>query len=375
MIHRQFFSLSRSLILLSALVSASSVFAQAPKASPKAPELLWVNIRDLNVEGRAWADTKTFFDRLPAKAEGKVPAPVWNLSHHSAGMHVRFVTDATTIQARWAVTSSNLAMPHMAATGVSGVDLYVKLDSGQWHWLAVGQPRGQTNTQALVPNLPPGKREYMIYLPLYNGTQFVEIGVPKDATVEKAGAWGKGERKPILFYGTSILHGACASRPGMVHSAMLGRRFNYPTINLGFSGNGRMEPAMAELLAEQDPSVYVLDCLPNMTADQVAERVEPFVRKLREARPLTPIVLVEDRNYEDSFLVTNKRERNQASQAALKAAHARLKKEGVKNLHYIEAKNLLGSDGDGTVDSSHPNDLGFARQAEVFAKTLGKLLK
>jgi hypothetical protein len=371
MIHRPFLTL----LLLTLALSPSSVQAQAAKAAPKAPELLWVNIRDLQVEGRGWNDTKVFFDRLPAKAEGKVPAPVWNLSHHSAGMHVRFVTDATTIQARWAVTSSNLAMPHMAATGVSGVDLYVKLDSGQWHWLAVGQPRNQTNTQALASNLPPGKREYLLYLPLYNGTQFVELGVPKNATVEKAGPWGRGERKPILFYGTSILHGACASRPGMVHSAILGRRFQHPTINLGFSGNGRMEPAMAELLAEQDPSVYVLDCLPNMTADQVTERVEPFVRKLREAHPLTPIVLVEDRNYEDAFLIATKRDRNETNHAALKAAFGRLKKAGVKNLHYIEAKDLLGHDGDGTVDNSHPNDLGFSRQAEVFAKTLGKLLK
>ncbi len=336
---------------------------------------LWFDLRQFNIEGRGWTDTKEFYDRLPAKAESKVRSAVWSLSRNSAGMHVRFVTDATTIRARWAVTSSKLSMPHMAATGVSGLDLYAKMDNGQWHWLAVAQPKDQTNTVTLATGLPPGKREYLLYLPLYNGTQLVELGIPNSATISKTGPWGPGTRKPIVFYGTSILHGACASRPGMVHSAILGRRFHFPTINLGFSGNGKMEPELGDLLAELDPSVYVLDCLPNMTAAEVSERVEPFVHKLRAAHPQTPIVLVEDRFYADDFLNAAKKKRNDDSHAALQAAFKRLKKSGVKNLEYIPADDLLGHDGEGTVDSSHPNDLGFMRQADVFAKTLAPLLR
>jgi len=345
-----------------------------PATQPPAA-LRWTNIRELGVEGQGWQDTEAVYDRLPARVEDKVRAAVWRLSRHSAGMHVRFTTDATNIHARWAVTSSNLAMPHMAATGVSGLDLYVRTDKGEWRWLAVGKPDQQTNSVALVANLPPGRRDYLLYLPLYNGTHFVEVGVPEGATLGKAGPWGPGTRRPMLFYGTSILHGACASRPGMVHSAILGRRFNFPHINLGFSGNGRMEPELADLLAELDPSVYVLDCLPNMNAAEVTERVEPFVKKLRAAHPRTPIVLVEDRNYADAFLVASKRERNTTSQAALKAAYERLRKAGVKDLHYLKGADLLGDDGEGTVDSSHPNDLGFMRQADAHAKVLAPILK
>lgn len=341
----------------------------------ESPALVWMDIRQFGVEGQGWRDTKAPFDRLPARAEGKVREAVWSLSRHSAGLHVRFITDATNIHARWAVTSSNLAMPHMAATGVSGLDLYVKTEKGGWRWLAVGKPDKQTNIVALVSNLPSGTREYLLYLPLYNGAQFVEIGVAPDATLKKAGLWGATPVKPMLFYGTSILHGACASRPGMVHSAILGRRFNMPHFNLGFSGNGRMEPELAELLAELDPSVYVLDCLPNMDAKEVTERVEPFVRKLRAARPSTPIVLVEDRSYANSFLVASKRERNDNSRAALKAAFDRLRQSGVKDLHYLKGANLLGDDGEGTVDSSHPNDLGFMRQADAHAAVLGPILR
>jgi lysophospholipase L1-like esterase len=336
---------------------------------------LWFDIRQLNVEGRGWNDTKDFYDRLPAKAEGVVRQPVWDLSRNSAGICVRFVTDATSLHARWALTDPWLYLPNMTAIGKSGLDLYVKMDKG-WRWLAVGQPTAQTNEVVLVENLIPGKREYLLYLPLYNGTKFVELGIPTNAVIEKAGSWGPGVRKPIVFYGTSILQGLSASRPGMVHSAILGRRFNWPTINLGFSGNGKMEPEMADLLAELDPSVYVLDCLPNMVADEIKERVEPCVRKLRAAHPDTPIVLVEDRTMQDSFLIAGRMEwYHLKDRAALKAAYESLKKSGVKNLYYIPGEHLLGDDGEGSVDGSHPTDLGSMRQAEIFAQVLGPLLK
>jgi len=136
-----------------------------------------------------------------------------------------------------------------------------------------------------------------------------------------------------------------------------------------------METELADLFAELDPGVYVLDCLPNMTATEVSDRVEPFVKKLRAAHPRTPIVLVEDRTYADAFLLPNRRERNDTSRAALQAAYKRLRRAGVKNLHYLKGENLLGDDGESTVDGSHPNDLGFMHQAEAFAKVLGPLLK
>lgn len=334
-----------------------------------------MEIRQLGLEGQGWRDTKEPFDRLPARAEGRVREPVWSLSRHSAGMQVRFMTDAPEIRARWALTSPNLAMPHMAATGVSGVDLYVKNEDGDWRWLAVGRPDKQTNSVVLVSGLAPARREYLLYLPLYNGTRSAEIGVPSGYLVSAAGPWGPGSRRPILFYGTSILHGACASRPGMTHASILGRRYHRPHINLGFSGNGKMEPEMGDLIAELDPEIFVLDCLPNMNAAEVTERVEPFVRKLRTAHPSTPIVLVEDRSYADAFLVASKHQRNESSRAALRAAYARLRKAGIKNLHYLRGDRLLGDDGEGTVDSSHPNDLGFMRQADAFAKVLGPLLR
>ncbi|MBL9126005.1 MAG: SGNH/GDSL hydrolase family protein [Verrucomicrobiales bacterium] len=356
-------------------VLALSLLAGSSSSLAADDAVRWTDVRTLGVEGQGWRETEAPFDRLPAKAHGRVRDAVWDLSHHSAGLHVRFVTDATRIHARWSLTSETLAMFHMPATGVSGVDLYVKTPSGVWRWLAIGRPDRSTNETVLVRDLPRESREYLLYLPLYNGTRSLEIGVPEDARCVPAGPWGPGTRKPMVFYGTSILHGACASRPGMPHAALLGRRFQFPHINLGFSGNGKMEPEMADLIAELDASVFVLDCLPNMNASEVTERLEPFVRRLRAAHPRTPILLVEDRSYADAFLVSAKRERNETSREALRAAYRRLRAERVPHLHYLGGDDLLGTDGEGTVDSSHPNDLGFVRQADAHARILGPILR
>ena len=102
--------------------------------------LRWYDARELGVEGRGWNEVREFYDRLPAKAEGVVRGPVWSLSRNASGMCVRFVADASQIAVRWKLRSAKLEMPHMAATAVSGVDLYGRDDDGRWRWIAVGKP-------------------------------------------------------------------------------------------------------------------------------------------------------------------------------------------------------------------------------------------
>jgi hypothetical protein len=362
-----------TLCSVSAAPAAKPLDPACAKADPSG-SLLWYDIRALGIEGQGWTDIKAPYDRLPAKAEGKVPPAVWNLSRQSAGLCVRFDTDATALSARWSLTSPRLAMEHMPATGVSGLDLYVRTDDGRWRWLAIGIPSKQTTTAALFKDLPGVRRHYLLYLPLYNGVSSVELGVPKESKIYHADPRVPEKSKPIIFYGTSITQGGCASRPGMVHTAILGRWLDRPVINLGFSGNGRMEPALGELLAELDPAVYVLDCLPNLRAKEVSERVDPTVRTLRQAHPSTPILLVEDRSYTNSFLIRSTKERNETSRAALRTVYKRLQTDKVPGVSYLPGANLLGADGEDTVDSSHPTDLGFVRQAEAFKAALAPLL-
>ncbi len=367
-LHRSPFVLGVSLAILALLISLGAKGAGSPTT------LQWTDFQTLGVEGKGWTNTLSPYDRLPADTKGVVRDPVWDLSHCSAGLCVRFVSNATEIHVRWSLTQSWLYLPNSTAIAKSGLDLYVKTEAG-WRWLAVGQPQGQTNDQELVSGLEPGKRQYLLYLPLYNGIQSGELGVPSGSLLQQAPPWGSGTRKPIVFYGTSILQGLAASRPGMVHSAILQRQFDWPVINLGFSGNGKMEPEMARLLAELDPSIYVLDCLPNMVADEIRARVEPFVKILRQHHPSTPIVLVEDRTMPAALFIEGQMEYyHLKDRAELKAAYNRLKVAGFTNIHYIPGDQLLGDDGEGTTDGSHPNDLGFMRQAHVFATILGPIL-
>jgi len=365
--------MSRVFVLF-AVFLASPLFAAGPVIDPATAKpdekgnLLWYDVRAVGLEGQGWTDVKAPFDRLPAKAEQLVRSPVWGLSRNSTGLAVRFMSDSPAIHARWTVTNKQLAMSHMPATGVSGLDLYGKLD-GKWRWVANGRPTAETNTQALSTALK-GEREYLLYLPLYNGVSSVEIGLPKTAKLMKPDARPEAKRKPLVFYGTSITQGGCASRPGMVYTAILGRWFDMPVINLGFSGAGTLDPELATLLGEIDAAVYVLDCLPNMSVAQVAERTEPFVKALRKLRPDTPILMVEDRVYTNAVFNAGMLKRSADSHAAFRKAYDNLTAADVKGLTYLEGDHLLGDDGEGAVDGSHPTDLGFLRLAEAMAKPL-----
>ena len=366
-----------SALLLALLCLGAALPAQsakpAAKAAPKSVDrfavrpdekISWHDVRATDLEGRAFPDAerKSYFDRLPAEADGKVTPAVWGLSRDSAGLMFRFRTDATTIYAHYKVTKPQLAMPHMPATGVSGLDLYARDKDGKWRWVQVARPGSQEMKVRLAENLDPGEREYALYLPLFNGVEFLHVGVPEGKQLTGL----KPRAKPVVFYGTSITHGACASRPGMVHTGILGRRFDVPVVNLGFSGNGRMDKEVGDFLVRIDAAAYVIDCLPNMNAKEVSQKCGPLVKQLRAARPDTPIILVEDRRNTDSWIIAGRRQHHDDNHAALKAAYEQLLKEGVKGLSYVPGDHLYGDDGDGATDGSHASDLGFFRQADVF---------
>ncbi len=364
-----------SLVAAGAAVQAAPAAEAAPQVEPQVEKgIAWYDVEHWGVEGRGWDQTLRYYDRLPAQARQRVRPAVWNLSRHSAGMCVHFATDATAIYARYRLLSPRVAMYHMPATGVSGLDLYVHLPGRGWHWLGISRPQGQQVQGALASGLDPAPepRHYAVYLPLYNGVEKLEIGVPQEATFRPIPPRRKGL---LVYYGTSITHGACASRPGMAFPAILGRRLGCPVVNLGFSGNGRLELELADLLGQLDAAVYGIDCLPNLRPEEVEKRTVPFVLRLRKHRPHTPIVLVEDRFYADGVLVTARRKRNQGNHRVFRQKYEELKKMGVKGLHYVRAERLLGSDGEATTDGSHPNDLGMMRMADALQGVFAPLLQ
>lgn len=323
----------------------------------------WYDGEILTLEGKGWVNTNAYYERLPGKAEGKVTKDVWWLSHHTAGLSLRFTTNSSFVKIRW-VLWKHEGSTNMPPTSVSGIDIYAKKENGEFVYLRTGKPMADTNT--VTVQLIPAK-EYIINLSLYNGVKSVEIGIPKEKHIAGTKIDKSRLEKTIVFYGTSITQGGCASRPGMAFTTIVGRKLDVPIINLGFSGNGKMEMEMEELLAELDPSVYVLDCVWNMNPKMLEERVAPFVLKLRESKPNTPIVLAEDCHYMD----VSPTEKGKV----LRTIYKKLVADGVEQLYYLSNEGMLGTDGEATVDRTHPSDLGMMRMSVVFTDFLRKFVK
>ncbi|NED97849.1 hypothetical protein G1H11_21355 [Phytoactinopolyspora alkaliphila] len=319
--------------------------------------LRWVRFGE--PEGRGWRcpAAERLTDRLPARAERMVPKPVWNLSRHASGLYYRFRTDAREIGVRWTLPAGPIASPHMSALSVSGVDLYTEDEHGRLRFAAAGLPhRPGEQTCLLIDGIAhKPKREYRLYLPMYNRADDVAVGVDPGARLELS---PPDPAPPVVHYGSSIVQGSAASRPGMSVPAILGRRIGRPVINLGLSGSAKMEISLAVLIAEIDAALFVVDALPNMTAKHVADRAEPFIRHLRERRPDVPILLVEDRTRTDAWWRPDAMDDHAAKRAELRSVYRRLVEQGDRRLLYLDHDGMVGRDGDGTVDGSHPTDLG-----------------
>jgi hypothetical protein len=337
------------------------------------PAVAWQDIRTWGVEGRAWPDKprERWFDRLPSSIKPAVAEGLWNLGRDSSGMLARFTADSPSLFLHYRLVREQLALPHMPATGASGIDLYARDTDGRWRWAQAVLPTTIEIQLKWIDHLPAGRREYALYLPLYNGIESLAIGVPDGAALV-----GQPPRtaKPIVFYGTSITQGACASRPGLAHTSILGRRLDRPIVNLGFSGHGRLDLPLARLLGETEAAVYVIDCLPNLQPAEVAARAVPFVRALREHQPDVPVILVEDRSMAHSWIQPPQARLHEHNRAALQAAYQTLRADGAGPLYCVSGDNLLGEDGEGTTDGSHPNDLGFRRQADALEPVLRQAL-
>ncbi len=337
----------------------------------KQGKIVWHDIAAWGVEGKGWNDTTRFYDRLPAKAEKLLPPELWELSRSATGMSVMFETNATRIHARWKLLTSQLGEPNFPVAGFSGLDLYAD-DHGVWRWAGASQNHKEQNAQAiLIDGMAPATRKFLLYLPLRNGIEKAEIGVEQGFRLKPI---SPRRAKPIVYYGTSIVHGAYASHAGMVHPSILGRRLGVPMINLGFSGRAKMEPELADLLGELKASVFVIDALPNMDFAQVRERAETFIRRLVKARPSTPIVLVEDRPHTNAWIRPALLAEHERKWSEFNTIYKKLRREGFETLHYVEGRILFGDDNEASLDSSHPSDLGYMRMAEQLYPVLAELL-
>ena len=333
------------------------------------------------IDGRAWSsELKDTLQRLPGRAKSLVRPAVWGLSQQPAGLFLRFFSNASQIKVRYQI-AGNPAMPHMPATGVSGVDLYAIDSDGTWHF-CTGRYSFKDTVEYNFDKLSPSDkyhqlgREFRLYLPLYKAISGLEIGVAEGSKFTPLPLM---QEKPIVVYGTSIAQGACASRPGMAWTNILSRKLDRPVINLGFSGNGRLEPELIDLINEIDAKVIVLDCLPNMTTErftqpELQKRIVEAVNKIRAKHPTTPILLTEHAGYSEGFMVPTRQTFYQEANQSLQTAVDQLRFQDFKGL-YTLAFSEINFDLDATVDGTHPNDYGMMLQAQAYEKKLRLILQ
>jgi lysophospholipase L1-like esterase len=331
------------------------------------------------LEGQAWPGAvKDTYDRLPAKAEKVVREDVWDLSKNSAGLQLRFQTNADEIIVKFTV-AGDLQMLHMPATGVSGVDLYSKTIDGQWLWAAGKYSFDDTIVyrfqNLLTADQHVGNREYTLYLPLYNSVKWMEISVPQESLFKPLPV---RKELPIVVYGTSIAQGACATRPGLAWTNILGRKLDRPVINLGFSGNGRLETPVLELMASVNAKLYVLDCLPNMvpelfTTAELKQRLVNAVRLLQSARPGTPLLFCDHDGFTDEGISAVRKKRYEDINVAMKEIFDSLLATGTKNIYRL-SKEEIGQEIESMVDGVHSNDIGMMHYANAYDKKIRSVL-
>ncbi len=333
------------------------------------------------IDGQAWSDEmRDTIQRFPPRAEALVRKAVWNLSRNSAGLSIRFVSNASQIVVRYKVTGP-YNMPHMPSTGVSGVDLYGLDSDGNWHW-AAGKYSFKDTVQYSFSQLLPNDnyhklgREYRLFLPLYNSVRDLEIGVPEGSIFN---VLPQRPEKPIVVYGTSIAQGACATRPGMAWTNILSRKLDRTVINLGFSGNGRLEKEVIDLINEIDAKVFVLDCLPNLISPivdkkELQKRITESVKSIRAKHPSTPILLTEHDGYTEGYLIPHRQPLFEDANQYLRETFAQLTAEGISNLYLLPISEI-NIDHEGMVDGTHPNDIGMMNYANAYEKKLRDILK
>ena len=365
--------------ILTIAMAACTLTVQAEDTKKEAPKQ-YVKATDLRIINKGFDDTERTYSRLPIWLKDSVRPDLWNRQQCSTGIGVRFATNSSTIGVRYDLFW-NTHMIHMADTGLKGTDLYILEGDSVWRHVNTNRPYIKKGTDktcefTYVEHLSPNMKEFMVYLPLYDGITDLDIVVDSGATITAGNPEIIDKNKKVIAYGTSILQGGCASRTGMCATNIMSRDLNCEIVNLAFSGEGKMDYCMARAMAQiPDVDLYFLDPVPNCTAMMCATLTYDFVKILVEARPEVPIVMLEGPMYPYSRYDPSFGNYLPRKNEALRRNFERVKKDHPNaKLYYITADKLDRAYNDGTVDGIHLTDLGFVEYAEEITPILREIL-
>lgn len=343
------------------------------KPGTQSPEpLRWLDAFDrrLTLRGLAWAkENASRFNRLPVCAQGVVREAVWELARCPAGARLCFRSNTTRVAVR--VQLAGLPQhSHFPLTGSAGVTLYIGEPYRSAPWgIAVPDPTQVAYERELVSALPRTMHEFTLYLPLYAALEKLEVGVDAGARFETP--LPPVLPRPVVFYGTSITQGGCASAAGFDFVASAARRLNLDFVNLGFSGNGKGEPEMARLIAEIDAAGFVLDYVANVSVAELRRTLPRFYATLRQAHPHTPIILLSRVEFVRTHALASSRAAHEDQRDAVIHFYSRCRRAGDREVHFVDGSALLPYATDAAqVDGAHPADHGFALMAERLAPFL-----
>ena len=365
------------------------------------PALRYVDAREFRIINHGWPDsgsvhTLSSYTRIPTYLKDSIRQELWDRGLNSAGIGIRFATNSKRIGIRYNL-HSNFHMAHMADTGIKGTDLYIWVEeegkkssflrsasddrqsraSGHWAYVNTNRPsKDSIQSKVYVENMDGEMHECLIYLPLYDGVNWMEIGVDSDAVLTQPMLDNPRQKMRIVNYGTSIMHGGCASRTGMAATNIMQRELNVEMVNLGVSGEGKLVYPMARAMAEMDDVIaYIIDPVPNCTQMMCDTLTYDFIRIIRNARPRVPIIMVEGPMYPYAKFDSYFRDYLPAKNAAFRKNYERLKAEGDENLYYVTCEGLTGPDEEGTVDGIHLTDLGFRAYADKLEQVIREVVK
>ena len=352
----------------------SIVFSAVLCINAYAQNITWHDAADLTVLGKPVPTSKPF-TRIDGDVYKFNDKTIDRYAGYSTGLAVVFQTNSTVIKARW-TTGGSIAGSNMTAIMNKGLDLYIMKD-GEWVFAGVGTPvmkKAPYNNHegTIVKDMNEGQKQCLLYLPLFDHVESLEIGIEEGAVITPM---ENPFRHNIIVHGSSITHGASASRAGMSYPARFGRENGFYVCNLGFSGMCKLQEEYAHYLADiKDVDAFIFDTFSNPTAEEITTRFDEFVDIVRAAHPGVPMIFLQTERREiRNFNV--KRDASEAAkqQAAEQVVRARMKTE--KHIYFIDSEGFLGDDHLGTVDGTHPNDLGFARMLEVITPKIKKILK
>lgn len=339
----------------------------------------WIDVstdKSVEVNGLAWfEENEGKFVRFPLSKKDLITKNAWAMSLCPSTARVRFKTDSPTLRVRvdhgmsstskednemWHMSDvSRLSMWHMASVAVSGIDLYVGEPGKTSFWKTTRPQKADGEYEHIYfRSMPKEMREFTLYLPAYAELKSLKIGVNEDSMILKPTAYAY--QKPIVVYGTSITQSGCSSRGSNGFVAIMERRLNSDVINLGLSGSGCGEPEVAELIAEIDASMYIIDSVANMNEKFMNERFDAFVNILREARPDIPIILMTKIHYAGEILQLSERARYERMHKPLYETYNKLKARGDENVYIFDTGEVIPYGGDHpSVDGTHLTDVGY----------------